>query len=96
MSLTFALDLLRELRWAWPVQCSSSGLSLPLVLLLLILACCLGCICGGLVVLTALSASCRRVLSWLISGCAAALVDPLPQGDTLRRRLGQYRAVHGA
>ena len=35
-------------------------------------------------VLTALSASWRRVLSWLISGCAAAPVDPLPQGDTLR------------
>ena len=77
MSLTLALDFLRELRlvlacllqffWQKPSSRAPAGDS-------------------GLVP--------RLLLSWAITGCAAALVDPVPQQDSLR--LGQYRAVHGA
>ena len=95
MSLGFALDLVREIRWAWPISSCSAGVSLPLALLLVLLGFLCGCCCGGLAVLALVSSSFRRALCWIGATCASALVvDPPVPPDALRRRFAQYRPLH--
>lgn len=87
------LELTRELRFWWPYTSSCTGLSLSFVCLVTILACLLGCCCGAVAVLLAVSNTFRRCLQQILLGLLAQSTPVVPSqvAPSLRRRLAEYR-----
>ena len=86
-----APELLREIRF-WG---SSTCPSLPWLLLAAILICCCSYVCGALSAAILFSASCRRILGYILRWVAnfldiPALGPQLAQGQL--QRLREYRA----
>lgn len=94
MSFALFLDFLREARWFLPPSSGCSGIGLALALLLVVLACLVGCCCGACITLVLISEKLRRFLFWILAGCASNFLHPEPPivSDSLRRRLSQYRS----
>ena len=90
MSFQLALDFLREARWFLPASPACGGLSWPLAFLLCILAFSLGCCCGGLTAVLALSARLRKALLWLITGVATSALQA-EHAASAEVVLAQYR-----